>query len=110
MYLFDTFVSALSISLYLHGCTGKCQGIHQEDTTQAETVCGTVHGLGRACAALIPIQIKILLLLSKRRPRQRRVVSGPDYGPGVDVEQGAALLLPPVAVADAPWKTAVLAM
>jgi hypothetical protein len=51
-----------------------------------------------------------ILFFSKRRPRQRRVVSGPDHGPRVDVEQGAAQPRPPVKVADAPGKTGVLAM
>ncbi len=83
----------VSISLYLHAsaCNGKCLGIRKEDTTQAETVCGTVCGVGRVCAALIPIQIKRFYLFSKRHPRQRRLVSRPDHGPRFDVlEQGAA--------------------
>ena len=43
-----------------------------------------------------------ILFFSKRRPRQRGVVSGPDRGPRVDVEQGAAGPRTPGAVADAP--------
>ena len=65
--------------------------------------------MGRVCAALILIQIKRIYLFSKRRPRQRRVVSGPDHGPRVDVVQRAARPRPTLTVADAPRKAGVLA-
>ena len=46
--------------------------------------------------------MKRFFFFSKRRPRQRWVVSKPDHAPRVDVEQGAAGPLTPGAVADAP--------
>jgi hypothetical protein len=40
-----------------------------------------------------PIHMINIFFFSKHSPRQRRVVSGPDHGPRVDVEQGAAAAL-----------------
>ncbi len=55
---------------------------------------------------------KYFIFPAKLRPCQSHIASGPDHSPCVNVEQGAALSLPPVAVADAPSsrKTGVSAM
>ena len=50
------------------------------------------------------------LFVTRHYQRQCSVFSGPDHGPRVDVEQGAALPWPPAAVADAQGKTRVHVM
>ena len=101
LYLFDTFVSACIHScICMYVIVFACICMYEPEYLPGDTLegrhwdclwdCQAVHGAGRVCAAHISNshdQKIMILFFSKRSPRgQRRVVSGPDHGPRVDVE------------------------
>jgi len=100
LYLFNTYVSACIYScLCMYVIVFACICMYEQeyhdlpgDTLEGRHWdclwdCQAVHGAGRVCAALISnSHDQKILFFSKRRPRQCRVVSGPDHGPRVDVE------------------------
>ena len=111
MYQFMYLHVCHDICLYLPVWTGISAWVYARGAplTVCETARLSVVRVG-SVQDTFPIHMINILFFSKHSPRQRRVVSGPDHGPRVDVEQGAARPRPPVAVADSPWKTGVLAM
>ncbi len=115
MYLHVWHLSACTC-LYLHVCTCTCMVASSAAGAGWGSSTGKKHHRDCPCgsspcrAHSISNEIIIVIIISKRRPRNCWVVNGLDHRPRVDhVVQRAARTRPPLTVTDAPRKVGVFA-